>query len=249
MSNVHSDMTDKGHKPGNTNHGALTAQAGSDALHAGREAALENAGFSKEQIAMVKEKVPDLQIKVLIPLECNATVHQTTIDAVELSKQTGSAIAFKLNSAVTVVLPGDTVEHVTSSHTASSETANQTSRRQTRETEAAKFRAEMEREYASLPQFLKEWVDRIEKKNFSRTTTIAIAKDAHTVATTLKTEKAIQAWYKSGSVPQGEHDPVLIGIHSDSSFGQMASLALAYLNSENPRRGGLLRWLKDKIAA
>jgi hypothetical protein len=102
-----------------------------------------------------------------------------------------------------------------------------------KEAKEAAFKSEMEKAYEQLPEFFKKWISECEGKNYGRELDISIAKDAHLVATTLKTPEAVETWYKLGYEQQIQAVPGISDRHSGFSFGQMVRLAHTFLKSES----------------
>jgi hypothetical protein len=95
----------------------------------------------------------------------------------------------------------------------------------------AAFKSEMQKAYEQLPEFFKKWISKMDGKNYGRDVNTLIAKDAHLVATTLKTPKAIEAWYQLRPKEQMRAVPGLNDGHGQS-LGQVANLAIRFLKNQ-----------------
>lgn len=159
--------------------------------------------------------------------------------AIELRDQVGKPVVFKFNDTVVVVGPQDTIQTARDAYMAPIEAAHKAywtpERLAEKEARETAFKAEMDAAYETLPRFLKDWVDSCSDRNYGRNLDIAIARDAHLVATALKTPDAIREWYDKPSDEQLKAVPGLSDGHSGFSFAQMTKLALAYLDSESKR--------------
>ena len=214
----------------------LGSSAGADARVVAGHYELTKAGFSAEEIAKIAEKVPDLNVKILKPM-AGDSIEGTSADAVLLVKGTGCPVAFKFNDTLLVVSHGDSQESVVKAYMEPIEAARKAywtpERIAEKEAKEAAFKGDTERAFEKLPEFFKKWISEIEGKNYGRELDIGIAKDAHLVATTLKTPEAVETWYKLGHEQQMQAVPGISEEHSGLSFGQMARLAHAFLKSES----------------
>lgn len=231
---------DRNHNRQHTGHqsteAGLGSSAGSDARVAAGHEKLTKAGFSAEEIAKIAEKVPDLNVKILNPV-AGDSIERTSADAVKLLKQTGCPVVIKFNDSLLVVSHGDSPESVVKAYMEPIEAARKAywtpERIAEKEAKEAAFKADMERAFEKLPEFFKKWISESEGKNYGRELDIGIAKDAHLVATTLKTPKAVETWYKLGYDQRMQAVPGISEGHSGFSFGQMVRLAHAFLKSES----------------
>jgi len=122
--NLSSDNRGKGQQPSTGSEAAsIGSSVGDDARVSAREAQLTKAGFSVEQIATIREKVADLNVKIIEPM-AGDTISGTAADAVALRKQTGSAVVFKFNNALMIVGKGDTAKSVCDAYEAHCEAAS-----------------------------------------------------------------------------------------------------------------------------
>jgi hypothetical protein len=231
---------DRNNNRQNTGHqsteAGLGSSVGADARVAARHEELTKAGFSAEEIAKIAEKVPDLNVKTLQPM-AGDSIQGTSADAVQLVKETGCPVVFKFNDTLLVVSQGDSQESVVKAYMEPIEAAHKAywtpERIAEKDAKEAAFKADMESAFEKLPEFFKKWISESEGKNYGRELDIGIAKDAHLVATTLKTPEAVETWYKLGYERQMQAVPGISDGHAGFSFGQMVRLAHAFLKSES----------------
>jgi predicted RNA-binding protein with RPS1 domain len=88
-----------------------------DARVSANEAVLNKAGFSIDEIAEIRDRVPDLNVKILAP-KSRDTLVATATDAIAVSKQTHSAVVFKFENVLMIVGEGDTVASVSDAYDA-----------------------------------------------------------------------------------------------------------------------------------
>lgn len=224
------------HTGSHSTEAGLGFSAGADARVAARHEELTKVGFSAEEIAKIAEKVPDLYVKIL-KTRFGDSIEGTSADAVQLVKEAGCPVVFKFNASLLVVSQGDSQESVVKAFMEPIEEANKAywtpERTAEKEAKEAAFKADMESAFEKLPEFFKKWISESEGKNYGRMLDIGIAKDAHLVATTLKTPEAVETWFNLGYEQQMQAVPGISDGHSGFSFGQLVRLAQAFLKSES----------------
>lgn len=191
--------------------------------------------FNEEQISEIKKKAPDLKVMVD---HATASLEGGVTNGISLSKETGLPVVFEYNDIVVVVTENDNPKGVLADcdvRLQKSDEAYWTPERRAEERprqQAHKISDKvMEILFTTLPKNLKDWVLWKEKMNLGRSYCASIAFDAHLVASALKTHEAVDKWAHLGLEEQKRLVPGYLGVHSMHSFGQMVSLAAAYLKA------------------
>ncbi|MEY4668990.1 MAG: hypothetical protein RL518_1689 [Pseudomonadota bacterium] len=228
---------------GTTNHGKgpqdteadLSSSKGSDALISARKGVLQKEDFSEEEIAKIAQKAADLNVKILKPMAGDSIDH-TAGDAVQLMQEHNCPVVFKFNSQTMVVSHKDTMEGVVAAYHAELDEAYKRywtpERVAEKEAKDAAFKAEMNQAFETLPEFFKKWVVDARSSIYGRDLDILISKDAHLLATTLKSVEAIENWYQLDHGAQMSAVQGLSNHHSGGSFSLMVNLAARFLKAE-----------------
>jgi len=158
-----------------------------------RIGALTRAGFDSEHIAVVQEKLGNLDV-VAVPAVFSNTYAAAACTVDACKKRHGKPAVTVHGGIVVIAQKGDSVEKVE----AALEKATD---------------AKMAAAYETLPKFLKQWVNREMREGdgsmYGKTLTICFAVDAVLCARTLKTEKAIRQFSKLSAEERDRRVPRL----------------------------------------
>lgn len=215
------------------NHfGSLSASVAKGDLIAAREEKLHRAGFSAEDIAKIREKVPDLDVRT-IPVKEGSHIRKIVNNAIKVCRKTSSSVVFKSDNIVVIVSKGDTRKEILKAYNAELEAAVKKPNPYTPEKAAAE-KAKTDATYEKLPQFFKDWVDKGGGADCFRKHYVKTAEDAYLVAETLETIEKVEEWYNSSPEKRGEDVP---GFKNDGYTGfslrEMVELAVEYLKSKS----------------
>jgi hypothetical protein len=201
---------------------------------------LRKAGYSEEQIAIIQEEVPDLD--VVIMKESGLSDSRTELlEGLTLRNETGSAVVFKFNGFLVTISKTDTGDDVVEKPT-EIEALIEDSARESREKDrspAASYDVEkkINDTYNQLPDFFKEWVKHESNRGdfcSSRRFFTKIAIDANQLVEELKSVEELERWKKLSLEKQEEAVPGLVADHSIPFIhNKVLELAKEYLSTIN----------------
>lgn len=206
----------------------IEGEFGDTARLLAREEGLASLGFTAEQISVIRQTAPDLNVQVLRPNE-DVRISDSALQAWSLAFLEDKVTVLKLHGIVMVASKHEKVEEIINRYMSQVSPGPVQDLIDRQEFD---HKASVKSAHERLPQFMKDWL--VENRNYvyGDDTMTRIATDAHLVATTLGTAAAVKKWYEQlDTQQQNELVPGLFDGHSGSSFSGLAFLAYSYLKS------------------